>query len=140
VCCGVVKLMEMFGVHIFAYDLKILYELQGIKFESFDDLCKKVLGEESTHKLNFYSDKMRAHLESYRQTKIDIRELDILSVIPEDTICDFYSERSFLMQKLWDNIQDPDFFRFYESFYPAIMKPKLHKWFGLRIAREWIRN
>jgi hypothetical protein len=111
-----------FNRDCFFYDVKILYELQGYKFNNIISLLKEVFDESVIDKYCFLSEKIKAHIKSYNISKIEIVNFSMKDLFPFDLISEFYIERSLLIKKLYENIKDKDLIKFYEEYFYSVVK------------------
>ncbi len=120
-CYDAFKVLDTFGPRSpFLWDVKILYELLGHKSESLIGLGKDILGFGPMEKYVDLSEQVKAHINSYKQTKIDIMAHQAVQLLPEDLLNDLYLERAKVIKTLYLRLTDEDK-GFYKKFYSSVL-------------------
>lgn len=104
----------------FAYDVKILYQLLGHKFSSFEELCRQCFDGETYEPHNKQIKLIRAHLRSYHECKININQRPFEDIIPQRVLADYSDTRKQLIDKLYYRFTNDDVLAFYHLFFPRI--------------------
>lgn len=131
ICYDVFEILKVTD-DFFIYDIKILYELLGYKFDSFSDLCKQVLGESSIFKFSSLQERVKNHLRSYSICKINFNTISQEKILPRNLLNSFHEEKCKLLIKLFLNFKDEDIKKFYGTFLDkvkmlnSISKTSLH--------------
>jgi len=99
----------------FFYDVGILYSLKNIKHSNIIELSNIVLGEEKTNEYKKISDKIKSHLNSYKNAKIDIKNFESKFLFPNGLLEELYRKRSEIVKDLYLNFNEPDIKEFYKN-------------------------
>jgi hypothetical protein len=116
ICFDTFKTLDMFGFRIdFLYDVKVLYELAGKRFDNLIELGRAVLGNTRLEKYVEISSTINAHLNSYKVAKIKISKYGQEDLFPPGIFQDLYKERSTVIADLFGRFEDKDIVEYYEK-------------------------
>ena len=107
----------------FLWDVKILYELKGYKFEDIVDLSNIALGNQSTQYIIEIFNKLKAHINSYKVSKINILNYTEKQLFPKELSDKYYKEKHNIILQLLRKHQEEkqeEVDSFYKSFYDKI--------------------
>jgi hypothetical protein len=116
ICYDAFEILKVTG-SFFLYDIKVLYELLGYKFDTLSELCNQVFGENSTLKFSQLQEKIRSHLRSYSICRVNFNELPQEKILPISLVELFYEEKCKLLNKLFLYLKDEDIKKFYRDFF-----------------------
>ncbi len=120
-CFSAPKILPTFGDRLtFLWDVKILYELLGHKFDDLIDLGKQILGSGRMDKYVALSQKTNAHIKSYKVTNINVSAYEVIQLLPEHLVHDLYIERAGIIMDLLAKLPKKDR-EFYKSFYSSVV-------------------
>ena len=126
ICFDVSKVYDYFNNNFsFIYDVKILYGLLGHKFDKLIDLMKQLPFDDDVEKYIEMSDKIKYHINSYKNTRIDISKFENEVLFPEGALEELYRQRSLLLVKSFNLIQDKDLINYYENYFYKFL-PVIH--------------
>jgi hypothetical protein len=123
VCYDVMKVLDKLNFDcssLLFHDVKIIYELKGYKFENLVELGNLILGEAELIKYNKLAAKIKAHLTSYKFSKISIASHPENQLFPIDLLKEFYSEKTRIIMELYKryyNEHSEELDTFYGSLY-----------------------
>lgn len=113
------------------YDVKILYELLGHKFDGLEQLSSEILGQEETCRYQDLSQRLKAHIKSYKIAKINIKNYSNGQLFSSSLIKDYYNEKQRIIYELFKKIEDKDLLDYYANsffaFLKCIYKTNLHE-------------
>jgi hypothetical protein len=112
----VYDISEISDLPEFVYDVKILYQLSGLKVESFSSLCNDFLDEYETEAYGRLCKRAKAHLRSYAECGIPIQKEFIPAPIQESIV----NERSALTDLLFKRFSHDRIISFYENAFSKI--------------------
>jgi hypothetical protein len=119
-CFDAFSVWGVIGSHpAFLWDVKTLYELLGIKFDTLTGVGRAYLEYGVIQKYSDLSGQVAAHLNSYKQAKIDVSKSSSDILLPEDLLRDLYLERARLIIALYLRLSEEDK-EFYKSFYSSM--------------------
>lgn len=122
VCFDALKIMRVFDFKFpYLRDVKVLYQLNGYSFHSLIDLGTQVFNEERMVKYQELSERVKAHLNSYRVAKIDHSRFLESTLLPPDLVDDLYRERAAIILDLYREFIENDENVEVMSFYHAVM-------------------
>lgn len=99
------------------YDVKILYDLEGQDTNNFIALANSILGTECTRRYRECVEKYDAFKASYVKSGINPDAFPLKKLWPDYVLIDAEKERKSLIQQLFDNAKEKEF---YLSFFPAL--------------------
>jgi len=107
VCFDYLNLLKNFGDKFNnVCDIKTIYQLKGLKFDNLIDLSRCVLGQDRIQKYVEVSDKVLAHINSYKIAKIDYRKFGEEALLPPSLLAALYSERATVIMDLYRKFYD----------------------------------
>lgn len=119
-CFSAFKTLSEFGDKVdFLWDVEILYELLGHKFNGLIGLGKEILGAGRVTKYFKLSERTKAHIKSYQVSHIDIGAYQILQLLPADLVHDLYIERAKIIMDLFLKVSEEDK-QFYREFFDSV--------------------
>lgn len=107
------------------YDIEVLYRLCGYRFNNLMDLGMRILGEEKIHEYNVLSDKINAHLYSYRVSRVNYKKYKKSEIIPENLLLSFYKERFVVLVELYKHFVQSQNTQKIKYFYDTVMKKNI---------------
>ncbi len=112
----VYDISEISDLPEFVYDVKILYQLAGLKVESFSGLCNDFLDQYETEAYSRLCKRAKAHLRSYVECGIPIQK----DFIPEPIQKSIVNEREALTDLLFKRFSYDNIISFYEGSFNKI--------------------
>jgi len=102
ICFDALRVMRMLGTDKFSFmlDAKVLYSLRGPKFDNLIDLGRDIFGENYTKNYDEVLEKIEAHLNSYRITKINVDKYTDDQIFPDYLLRSLYIERAKIVADL----------------------------------------
>jgi len=121
-CFEVLKLSGFFpkGSLPFVWDVKSLYELWGVQFRNLIDLSSQELEGSPSQEYSRLADEIKAHLNSYAQTKIPIHKFNSHELLPNDLLTSLYTERARLTVLLFEKLKPVQKSFYKSSFYGIV--------------------
>lgn len=117
---AVYDVMELGSLDNFVYDVKVLYQLRGDKFNTFSELCSSYLSADTMLPYIQLRNRIRAHLRSYIECGIAISNRTLEELTPKHILVSINEEKDNLTQLLFDRFNGEDVFGFYETFFPKL--------------------
>ncbi len=104
----------------FVYDVKILYQLHGHRFENFSDLCAQTLDETTMGPYKQAVNVLHGHFQSYIECGIDMSRYAVSELVPANTLSAFKDEKAHLTERLLSRFHDEPVLAFYEQFFERV--------------------
>lgn len=102
----------------FIFDVKILYQLAGMKVETLEGLAVRVLGQHACEGLRLAMERFNAHVRSF--PLVGLANVPEAKRIPPEVILEITVEREKLTRELWNIFANPDVLHFYPHFFPHV--------------------
>jgi len=107
----------------FYWDIKLLYNLRGYRFNDLEDLSKQILEENKIENYIHIKEKLKAHIKSYKNSKINIGNFKKENLFPVNLIEEHNSEKDYIISELFNNFKWEDIKEYYVDFFYDFLKP-----------------